>query len=203
VTDVVRRERASVAGGLAPNLTRAAIVVAGLLGAAAVAAERVLQWMAPAGRPLSGPVRAQVEIDAPIQAVWSVLADIAGQVRWMPEMKRVRMLTPGPIREGSEAEATVRIFGIAVTDRVTITSFQPPTAFGIEHHGLFGGSGRIELRAGPNGDTTVVEWVEHLVPPWLPALGWLLGRPVIGYLYRRDLRLLRDLVEDRPLLVAA
>jgi uncharacterized membrane protein len=203
MTDVVRRERASVAGRVAPYLTRAAIVAAGGLAAAAIAAERVLQWMAPARRPLSGPVRAQVEIDAPIEQVCSVLADVAGQVRWMPEMKRVWMLTPGPIREGSQGQATVRLFGIAVTDRVTITAFQPPTAFGIEHHGLFGGSGRIELRAGPNGRTTVVEWVEHLVPPWLPALGWLLARPVIGYLYRRDLRLLRDLVEDRPPLAAA
>jgi hypothetical protein len=183
-------------------VTTAAMVV-GALAAAAIAGERVLQAMPPARRPFSGPVRARVEIGAPIDAVWAVVADVAGQIRWMPEMKRVAMLTPGPIREGSVGEATVRIFGIAVTDRVTITRFQPPTAFGIEHHGMFGGAGLIELRAGPNGGTTVVEWVENLVPPCLPAVGWLLGRPVIGYLYRRDLGLLRDVVEARALRVAA
>jgi uncharacterized membrane protein len=183
-------------------VTNAALVLAAL-AAAAIAGERVLQAMTPRRRPFSGPVRARVEIGAPIDAVWAVVADVAGQIRWMPEMKRVAMLTPGPIREGSVGEATVRIFGIAVTDQVTITRFQPPTVFGIEHHGMFGGAGVIELRAGPNGATTVVEWVEHLVPPWLPAVGWLLGRPVIGSLYRRDLGLLRDLVEARALRVAA
>jgi hypothetical protein len=123
----------------------------------------------------------------------------------MPEMKRVRMLTPDPIREGSVGEATVRILGIAVTDVVTITTFQPPIAFGIEHRGLFGGSGLIELQPGPGrrGATTIVDWVEHLVPPWLPSVGWLVGRPIIGHLYQRDLFLLRDLVEDRRLPVAA
>ena len=29
-------------------------------------------------------------------------------------MKSVRIRTPGPVREGTEADATVRIFGIAV-----------------------------------------------------------------------------------------
>jgi hypothetical protein len=38
--------------------------------------------------------------------------------------------------------------------------------------------------------------VEHLVPPWLPAFGWLVGRPIVAYLYQRDLYLLRDLVEE-------
>jgi hypothetical protein len=141
-------------------------------------------------------VTARVEIEASPEDVWSVVADIPGQTRWMPEMKRVSMITPGPVREGSVGEATVRIFGISVTDRVTITTFQPASAFGIEHEGLFGGAGRMDLRPGLDGTTTVVTWVEELVPPWLPAIGWLVGRPIIAYLYQRDLYLLRDVVED-------
>jgi hypothetical protein len=174
------------------------LALGGIAGLLAATAEGVLESMAPDRRPLSGPVRTRVEIAAPAERVWEVLADVPGQVRWMPEMKRVAVLTPGPVGEGSVGEATVRIFGIAVTDRVTITTFRPPEAFGIAHEGLFGGGGHITLRPGVAGETTIVEWEEHLVPPLLPALGWLMSRPMIAWLYQRDLFLLRDLVEDQP-----
>lgn len=41
-------------------------------------------------------------------------------------------------------------------------------------------------------------WVERLSlrPSWLPAIGWLAGRPVVAWLHRRDPDLLRDLIED-------
>ena len=65
-----------------------------------------------------------------------------------------------------------------------------------EHDGLFKGGGIMDLRRGEDATTTVVAWTETLVPPWLPAFGWLIGRPIIAALYRRDLELLRDVVED-------
>ena len=141
-------------------------------------------------------MHAQVEILAPIERVWPVLADIPGQLRWMPEMKEVAVLTPGPIGVGTVGEATVRLFGIAVTDRVTITRYEPPVAFGIEHDGLFRGEGLLTLTSTADGTATVVDWVETLVPPWLPAVGWLVGRPMIAAVYQRDLDLLQELVES-------
>lgn len=172
------------------------LVAAGLVvGILAAAADAILRRLAPERRPFSGPVHARVEIEAPIARVWDILADIPSQVRWMPEMKRVAVLTPGPVGEGSVGEATVRIFGIAVTDRVTVTTWQPPTAFAIEHEGLFGGGGELRLRPGLDGTTTIVDWEEQLVPPWLPALGWLMARPVMAWMYQRDLFLLRDVIE--------
>ena len=166
------------------------------LGLAAIAAEGLLRTIAPAQRPLSAPVRVRVEIGAPIEQAWEVVADIPGQVRWMPEMKRVAVIPPGPVAVGPVGEATVGFLGISVSDRVTITTFEPPVAFAIEHHGLFGGSGRLDLLAGLDGETTIVEWVEQLVPPVLPAVGWLLGRHLTAWLYQRDLFLLRDIVEE-------
>jgi hypothetical protein len=66
-----------------------------------------------------------------------------------------------------------------------------------------GGRGIMALRPGLDGTTTIVEWEETLVPPWLPAFGWLIGRPIIAYLYQRDLFLLRDVVEDAHLAAVA
>ena len=114
-----------------------------------------------------------VEIEAPIERTWAVLADIPGQTRWMPEMKSVADADAGPGRRGSIGEATIRIFGIAVTDRVAITTYDPPEAFGIEHAGCSAATGLLTLRPGLDGTTTTVDWVEHLAPPLLPRLGWL------------------------------
>ena len=36
------------------------------------------------------------------------------------------------------------------------------------------------MRPGPDGTTTIVDWHETLVPPILPRLAWILGRPIIG-----------------------
>ena len=47
------------------------------------------------------PILSMVVIDAPIERVWAVLADIEGQPRWMHDMKSVRMLTDGPVGVGS------------------------------------------------------------------------------------------------------
>jgi hypothetical protein len=76
-----------------------------------------------------------------------------------------------------------------------ITVFEPMAAYGIEHRGLFRGAGQLRLRAGLDGITTIVDWEETLVPPILPRLGWIVGRPIIGHLYQRDLFLLRDIVQ--------
>ena len=168
------------------------LVRLGLFGAAAAyTVDRALAWVAREPEP----IRSLVVIDAPIQRVWEVVADIEGQPRWMHEMKSVRLLTPGPVGVGTVGEAEVRILGIGVTDPVTITEFSPPTRFAIRHDGRFAGSGVITLEPGADGTTTIVRWDETLVPPVLPRLGALVQTPVLGEIFQADLRRLKALVE--------
>jgi uncharacterized protein YndB with AHSA1/START domain len=141
------------------------------------------------------PLRMLTVIDAPIERTWGVVADIPLQPTWMHEMKEVRLLTPGPVRVGTRGEATVRIFGIGVTDPVEVTELEPPTRFGIRHEGLFTGGGVITLEPGADGTTTIVRWDETLVPPFLPALGALAMGPVLREIFQADLHRLRQLVE--------
>jgi uncharacterized membrane protein len=141
------------------------------------------------------PIRSVIVIDAPIDRVWGILADIEGQPRWMHEMKVVRVLTPGPIGVGTAAEAEIRILGIGVTDSIIITAFEPPRRFAIRHVGQFSGEGIIELESGADGSTTIVEWVEMLIPPYLPHLGGAVLAPILGRIFQADLGHLRDLVE--------
>lgn len=135
-------------------------------------------------------------IDAPIEATWRVIADIGLQPTWMHEMKSVVVTTPGPTRVGTRGEATVRIFGISVTDPVEVVAFDPPTSFAIRHEGLFTGGGVITLEAGTDGTTTIVRWAETLVPPLLPELSALVQAPILRDIFQADLHRLAGLVES-------
>jgi uncharacterized membrane protein len=141
------------------------------------------------------PIRSMIVVDAPIERVWAVLADVEGQARWMQEMKAIRVLTPGPVGVGMVAEADVRMFGITVTDPVTITEFDPPHRYAISHDGTFRGRGVITLESGADGTTTIVRWEELLIPPVLPHLGALVMTPALGAVFQADLVHFKELVE--------
>lgn len=161
---------------------------------AAWIADRIIRARANDAPP--APIETLVVIDAPIERVWTELADIEGQPRWMHDMKSVRLTTPPPIGVGTRGVSTVRVFGIAVTDPVTITEFEPPTRFALQHEGTVGGSGVITLERGADGSTTIVRWNERLIAPVLPHLGAELFGRVFGPIFQADLFRLRDLVES-------
>jgi hypothetical protein len=128
-------------------------------------------------------------------AVWPFLVDWERLDRWMREAIHFRVL--GDRREGVgvEAEATVRIAGISTRDRIRVTRWDPPWVLELRHLGWVQGTGYMELSRGDRG--TDLFWREELRPPWGPMgrLGMRLVAPLMRRVFRRDLRLLRDLVE--------
>jgi uncharacterized membrane protein len=180
-----------VAGGAAVirGAVRLAMVGAGI----GYAVDRLLAEQAKGAGPEA--IGSMIVIDAPIERVWTALADVERQPAWMHEMKAVRVLTPGPIGVGTVCEADVRMFGISVTDPVTITEFEPPHRYAISHDGTFKGSGTITLESGADGTTTIVRWDEILVPPVLPHLGALVMTPTLGAIFQADLARFKELVE--------
>jgi uncharacterized protein YndB with AHSA1/START domain len=166
--------------------------------AVGLAAAGLDRWLAARARGREPrPIHAFVVIDAPPERVWTEVADIERQPRWMRDMKAVRLLTDGPVGVGTRGEATVRIFGIGVTDPVTVTAFEPPSRFAIRHEGAFTGGGDMRLEAGADGTSTIVRWDETLVPPVLPHLAAVLQAPILGRVFQADLGRLRDLIETR------
>jgi uncharacterized membrane protein len=171
------------------GMVRLALVGAGI----GYALDRVLADQAAGAEPDA--IDSMIVVDAPIERVWAELADVEGQARWMQEMKAIRILTPGPVGVGMTCEADVRIFGITVTDPVTITEFEPPHRYAISHEGTFKGRGVITLESGVDGTTTIVHWEELLVPPVLPHLGALVMTPALGAIFQADLVRFKELVE--------
>ena len=174
-------------------MIRRLLALALVVAAKAVAWDRILS--ARRGSRPPTPMRMLVVVDAPIEETWAVVADIPLQPEWMHEMKQVTITTPGPTGVGTRGEATVRIFGIGVTDPVEVTGFDPPVRFAIRHEGLFTGGGLITLEAGADGTTTVVRWEETLIPPILPELGALIQAPILQGIFQADLHRLKRLVE--------
>jgi hypothetical protein len=141
------------------------------------------------------PIEMLAVVDAPIEAVWAVVADVPRQLEWMRDMKSLRIDTPGTIGVGTRAEATVRVLGIPVSDPVVIVEFEPPTRYAIRHLGAFEGDGLFTLEPGADGTTTIVRWEERLEPPVLPDLGSLLQAPILRAVFQADLERMKRLVE--------
>ena len=170
--------------------------VALALLAAPAAAFALDRWLA-ARRGSAPPVAMDMleVIDAPIDETWAVVADVPRQPEWMRDMKRVAIGTPGPVRAGTRARATVRILGIGVTDPVEITEIEPPGRFALRHEGLFTGDGLITLEPGADGTTTIVRWRETLIPPLLPELAARAQAPILTRVFQDDLHRLKRLVQ--------
>lgn len=170
------------------------LAVLGLLGVpAAFVADRLIARARSEREP--EPLRMLVVVDAPIDAVWAAVADVPFQAEWMAEMKELVLDPPGRAHAGQRGTATVRIFGIPVTDPVEVVEVEPPTRYAIRHLGLFEGGGVITLEPGADGTTTILRWEERLVPPLLPQLGALVQAPILRSIFQADLERLKQLVE--------
>jgi uncharacterized membrane protein len=165
----------------------------GLLGAIIV--ELLLARLIRTGVIRRPEINLTIEIAAPRSVVWAYASDIARQPEWMHEMKRVEMLTPPPVQPGSRGRATVRIFGISTTDDVVITQFDPPSTFAIRHEGRFVGEGLLRFTSIDESHTRI-DWMEYLRPPLFANIGGFVQRPILGAIFRSDLRHLKRILEE-------
>lgn len=137
----------------------------------------------------------RVEIPRPPETVWPYLVDWERLHLWMHEASDFRVV--GDRREGVgvEAEATVRIAGIATRDRIRVTRWEPPTVLEIAHLGWVTGTGYMELA--PTDRGSGLFWRESLQPPWglVGRIGMRAFAPMMRRIFQRDLELLRELVQ--------
>lgn len=169
------------------------LATCGLVGAVLV--ELFLERLIRTGRIRRPEIHLTITIAASRATVWAYASDIARQPEWMHEMKRVEMLTPPPVQPGSRGRATVRIFGISTTDDVVITQFDPPSTFAIRHEGKFVGEGLLRFTE-IDAANTRIDWMEYLRPPLFANIGGLVQRPILGSIFRSDLRHLKRILEQ-------
>ena len=134
----------------------------------------------------------------PPEAVWDLITDWEHQDDWMLEASDFVVVSEQREGVGVEAEATIRIGGLKTRDRVRVAAWDPPRRLVIEHLGWVTGRGEIELTP-LVGNRTHIAWREELQPPMglLGAAGMTAFKPVMGRIFRRDLKVLVGLARAR------
>jgi uncharacterized protein YndB with AHSA1/START domain len=136
-------------------------------------------------------------MNASPERVWQLLADWEGSAAWMVDATSVVVL--GEQREGigTRVRAVTRIAGVALTDVMTVTGWEPSRRLEVFHEGRpIHGPAWFALT--PHEGGTRFEWVEDLIPP-LGRLGEIGGRVLrapIEAVLRKSLMKLKRLAES-------
>lgn len=128
-----------------------------------------------------------VDVPAPCDQVWAALTDVERQSEWMFATE-VRGTVRGGRGVGGELTAITGAGRLHVVDTMTITEWDPPRRWSVEHTGrLIRGTATVVIL--PRDERSTLIWTERLVPP-LGALGeraWPLVRPGARRLLRHAL----------------
>ena len=142
------------------------------------------------------PLDVAVVIDRPTDDIWREVAVIESHVEWMADATEIRFLTLQREGVGTRFECDTKIGPLTTTDVMEITDWQPGYRIGVRHTGAVEGTGEFTLTA-VGDNRTDFRWCEQLRFPWYfgTHLGARVARPILGWVWRRNLRALKALVE--------
>ena len=141
-------------------------------------------------------IRVGITIDVPPDVAWRTVEPIENHVEWMADAESIRFTSARTRGTGTTFDCVTKVGPIRLTDRMTVTEWDPGRAMGIEHRGMVTGRGRFTLRRRRGGRTRFT-WDERLsFPLWMggPA-GALAAKPILRAIWRRNLRQLKAIVE--------
>jgi uncharacterized protein YndB with AHSA1/START domain len=141
-------------------------------------------------------IRVCTTIDASPERVWRVVESIEHHTAWMADAKRITFVSSSTRGVGTEFDCLTRIGPFRMTDRMTVTEWEPGRAMGIEHRGVVTGSGRFTVKRKRHGRSRFC-WNERLRFPWWMGgpVGERVTKPVLRRLWRRNLTRLRRIAE--------
>jgi carbon monoxide dehydrogenase subunit G len=141
---------------------------------------------------MATPITVRLCIPASLEAVWDELADLSSHVEWMADAHALRFLTDRRSGVGTRLEVDTRFGPLRTTDVMEFTEWDPPHRMAVRHEGLFTGVGEFTLTA--DGDATALRWREQISFPWYfgGGLGAWAAQPVFRWVWRRNLRRLRE-----------
>jgi hypothetical protein len=144
-------------------------------------------------------IAVSVDIGRSPEVVWADVQDIASHVTWMADAATIRFLTERTGGVGTRFECDTVLGPLRTTDVMEITAWEEGRRMGVTHSGLVTGTGefRLEPRIGTG---TRFSWAEDLrFPLWFGGpIGERLARPLLGAVWRRNLRRLKQRLEAGP-----
>ena len=144
-----------------------------------------------------GRIRVSTVINAAPGQVWEEVRHIDRHVDLMADADKITFRTSRTSGTGTEFDCVTRVGPIKLTDKMAITDWHEGKEMGVRHQGLVTGIGRFTL-ARIRRDRTRFTWEERLVFPWWMAgpLGGVFGGVVMRRIWKRNLRVLKALVES-------
>ena len=143
-------------------------------------------------------------LPAPPEEVWEDISDLSSHVEWMHDAYSIEFTSERTSGTGTTFDCETRVGPLRTVDRMRITRWEPARCMGVEHVGLVRGTGEFTLRPvrraveGRRGRRRKVVhtrfvWRERLRFPWFLGgpIGALVARPVLRWVWTRNLRNLR------------
>ncbi len=133
-------------------------------------------------------VRRSVEIDAPPQAVWPVVAELEHELQWRsPWVLELEQLGDGQVGPGTRIAGTTKVLGMTDTYVNEVTAYDAPRRYawrGVDASGGIMGTGSYELEPLPGDRTRMTLTMDYraeglLARLQLPVVG-LVGKRLIG-----------------------
>ena len=140
-------------------------------------------------------VSVAITIDAPPARVWEVIEPIETHIDWMTDAVSITFTSAQHRGVGTTFDCLTKIGPARTTDRMIITEWEPARAMGIEHRGLFTGTGRFTLEP-VRVDRTRFTWSEQIRFPWWMGgrAGAIAAEPVLRRVWFGNLQRLARLV---------
>jgi len=139
----------------------------------------------------------RVHIDRPPQSVWDFMMDRRNAMRWSNMVRKVEVVTPGPVRVGTELLVTFDSAGKTVQVTSEVWAIDAPRRYGVRNtrHNV---TGVFEYTLEPEESGTRVQFSADVRPH-----GWMwLVLPLLvkstRQRYRDQLGNLKRVVEEHP-----
>jgi len=96
-----------------------------------------------------------VEINAPVEKVWTLVDNLEEWPQWMPSIKKIERVSKGPLTVGSQLSVTAKVSRLTVKLLMTITEFVSERAVVMEGKALGTKLTRFYTLEPANGKTRV------------------------------------------------
>jgi hypothetical protein len=139
-----------------------------------------------------------LHVNATPEQIWSILADLEGQKRWMVDVRKLDITSDVKSGVGTKMDVISELFGLPVVkDEMVVDYWQPPHLYSVIHTGQFTGTGYFELKPEAQGAEFI--WVEEFRPPLGPlgelAFNLLVG-PHLRTVFMRSMENVKRLAEE-------
>ena len=131
-----------------------------------------------------------VSVDLPVdpETVWEDVSQLETHVEWMADAESIEFQSEETSGVGVVMRVLTRVGPIRTADIIRVVSWEPSRAIGVIHEGLVTGMG--EFRLEPIESGTRFTWHERLTLPWFLGgpLGSVAARPILAWVWKRNLR---------------